>query len=146
VCDIIEDTRRNGHRFLLGGDVREQPGYFVPITLVDNPPEDARCVAEEAFGPILPVLKYSDIDEVLRRANASRYGLAASVWGRDEQAAEAVARRIESGVVWVNCIHVLSPHVAMGGMKESGLGVENGVQGLSHYCNTQTVVHAARLS
>lgn len=146
VCDLIEDSRRNGHRFLLGGDVPDQPGYFVPITLIDNPPDDARCVTEEAFGPILPVLKYSDIDEVLRRANASRYGLAASVWGSDEQAAEAVARRIESGVVWVNCIHVLSPHVAMGGMKESGLGVENGVQGLSHYCNTQTVVHAGRLS
>lgn len=144
VCDLIDDTRRQGHRFLLGGTVPQQAGYFVPITIVDNPPDDARCVVEEPFGPILPVLKYSTIDEVIQRANASRYGLASSVWGRDEQAAAAVGRRLEAGVVWINCIHLLSPHVPMGGVKESGLGVENGAQGLAHYCNLQTLVQHAQ--
>ncbi|UUZ68807.1 aldehyde dehydrogenase family protein [Polaromonas sp. P2-4] len=92
----------------------KQAGYFVPVTIVDNPPDDSRCVVEEAFGPVLPVLKYSTVDEVIQRANASPYGLAASVWGRDAEAALAVGRRIESGVVWINQIHVLSPKVPMG--------------------------------
>lgn len=141
VCDLIEDSRRLGHSFLLGGEVPKQAGYFVPVTIVDNPPDDSRCVVEEAFGPVLPVLKYSTVDEVIQRANASPYGLAASVWGRDAEAALAVGRRIESGVVWINQIHVLGPNVPMSGMKQSGFGVENGVLGLSHYCNLQTIVH-----
>lgn len=140
VCDLIEDSRKQGHRFLLGGTVPNRTGYFVPVTLIDNPPDNARCVVEEAFGPVLPVLKYSSIDEVVRRANTSDYGLGASVWGRDAKAALVVGQRIESGVVWINQVHVLAPTIPMGGMKQSGLGVENGVPGLTHYCNLQTVV------
>lgn len=143
VRDLIDDSRRAGHRFLLGGEVPDGPGYFVPVTLIDNPPDDARCVVEEAFGPVLPVLKYHSIDEVIARANASNYGLAASVWGRDEQAATDVGRRLEAGVLWINCIHLLSPAVPMGGIKQSGLGVENGPEGLAHYCNLQTIVQRA---
>lgn len=143
VRDLINDSRRAGHRFLLGGEVQEGPGFFVPVTLVDNPPDDARCVVEEAFGPVLPVLKYHGIDEVIARANASNYGLAASVWGRDEQAAADVGRRLEAGVVWINCIHLLSPAIPMGGIKQSGIGVENGPEGLAHYCNLQTIVQRA---
>lgn len=140
VCDLIDDSRKQGYRFLLGGAMPQQTGYFVPITIVDNPPDNARCVVEEPFGPILPILKYSTLDEVVMRANASRYGLASSVWGRDEQAAADVGRRLDAGVVWINCIHLLSPTIPMGGVKESGLGVENGAQGLAHYCNLQTLV------
>lgn len=140
VCDLIEDSRKQGYRFLLGGTVPKRAGYFVPVTIIDNPPDDSRCVMEEAFGPVLPVLKYNSIDEVVQRANASCYGLGASVWGRNAEEALAVGQRIESGVVWINQIHVLTPNVPMGGMKQSGLGVENGVLGLAHYCNLQTVV------
>lgn len=140
VRDLIDDSRRAGHRFLLGGEVQDGPGYFIPVTLIDNPPDDARCVVEEAFGPILPILKYHSVNEVIARANASHYGLASSVWGRDEQAAADVGRRLEAGVVWVNCIHQMSPAVPMGGVKQSGLGVENGSEGLAHYCNLQTIV------
>ncbi len=143
VCALIEDSRRAGHRFLLGGEVPGGPGYFVPVTLIDNPPDDARCVVEEAFGPVLPILKYRTVDEAIARANASPYGLAASVWGRDADEALRVARRIDSGVVWINQIHVLAPQVPMAGMKQSGLGVENGQLGLTHYCNLQTVVQRA---
>jgi acyl-CoA reductase-like NAD-dependent aldehyde dehydrogenase len=143
VRDLIDESRRAGHRFLLGGEVQDGPGYFVPVTLIDNPPDDARCVVEEAFGPVLPVLKYHRIDEVITRANASNYGLASSVWGRDEQAAADVGRRLEAGVVWINCIHQMSPAIPMGGVKQSGLGVENGPEGLAHYCNLQTIVQRA---
>jgi len=80
----------------------------VPITIIDNPPEDSRVVREEAFGPILPLLKFDNIDDVISRANDTDYGLAASVWGKDIAAARAVAERIEAGTVWVNEIHSFS--------------------------------------
>lgn len=140
VCDLIEASRRQGLRFLAGGTIPVGAGYFIPVTLIDNPPDDARCVVEEAFGPVLPLLKYSDIDEVVARANRTEYGLAASVWGRDLVQAEAVARRLEAGTVWINQIHVFAPGIAFGGHKQSGIGIENALDGLSEYTNLQTVM------
>ncbi len=140
VCDLLEDSRRAGHRFLIGGEVASGPGFFIPVTLIDNPPEDSRCVAEEAFGPVLPLLKYRDLDDVIARANDTPYGLAASVWGRDLDAAERVARRIEAGTVWINQAHVFSPGFAFGGHKQSGLGIENSLHGLAEYTNMQTLM------
>lgn len=139
VRDLIDDARRTRVRFLLGGDVPEGRGYFVPITILDNPPDTARSVREEAFGPVLPLLSYRDVDEVVRRANDSEYGLGASVWSADVQAARAVAERLECGTVWINHIHALSPMVAFGGHKQSGLGVENSLQGLLEYTNARTI-------
>jgi len=140
VRDLLEDSRQQGHRFLLGGDIEDRPGYFIPVTLIDNPPESARCVVEEAFGPVLPLLKYRDIEEVIARANNTPYGLAASVWGRDLVEAERVARRIEAGTVWINQAHVFSPDIAFGGHKQSGMGIENSLHGLAEYTNMQTVM------
>jgi acyl-CoA reductase-like NAD-dependent aldehyde dehydrogenase len=140
VCDLLEDSRRAGHRFLIGGEVGSGPGFFIPVTLIDNPPEDSRCVVEEAFGPVLPLLKYRDLDDVIARANDTPYGLAASVWGRDVEAAERVARRIEAGTVWINQAHVFSPGFAFGGHKQSGLGIENSLHGLAEYTNMQTLM------
>jgi acyl-CoA reductase-like NAD-dependent aldehyde dehydrogenase len=140
VCDLLEDSRRAGHRFLIGGEVGSGLGFFIPVTLIDNPPEDSRCVAEEAFGPVLPLLKYRDLDDVIARANNTPYGLAASVWGRDLDAAERVARRIEAGTVWINQAHVFSPGFAFGGHKQSGLGIENSLHGLAEYTNMQTLM------
>ncbi len=139
VRDLIEDARRTGVRFLLGGDIPEGQGYFIPVTILDNPPDNARSVLEEAFGPVLPLLSYRDVDEVVRRANDSEYGLGASVWSRDVEAARAIASRLECGTVWVNHIHALSPHVAFGGHKQSGVGVENSLLGLLEYTNTQSI-------
>ncbi|WP_310227365.1 aldehyde dehydrogenase family protein [Sphingobium xenophagum] len=144
--ELLADAKENGLNFLLGGEVSDQPGFFVPITIIDNPPEDSRVVAEEAFGPILPLLKFDDIDDVIARANDTDYGLAASVWGKDVQQAEAIARRIEAGTVWINEIHSFSPHVAFGGHKQSGLGIENSLDGLAEYTNTQTVVTRDQLA
>jgi aldehyde dehydrogenase (NAD+) len=108
--------------------------------MLDNPPEDSRIVQEEQFGPVLPLIKFSDADQVVARANATEYGLGGSVWGKDEDKALEIAERIASGTVWVNETQHLSPMAAFGGMKQSGLGVEGGVEGLLEYTNTQTIV------
>jgi acyl-CoA reductase-like NAD-dependent aldehyde dehydrogenase len=136
---LIADSHASGHRFLIGGDVPDGPGFFIPVTIVDNPPEDSRVVQEEAFGPVLPLLRFDDVDEVVRRANATIYGLAASVWSADVVAAAAIAQRLEAGTVWINEMQNLSPFATFGGHKQSGLGAENGIDGLMEYTNPQTV-------
>ena len=136
---LVADSRSNGHRFLTGGEPAPGRGYFFPVTLIDNPPDDARVVCEEAFGPILPLLRYRSVDEAVARANASEYGLGASVWARDASVGEGVAQRLQAGTVWVNEIHSLSPHKPVAGHKQSGIGVENGVEGLLEYTVPQTI-------
>jgi aldehyde dehydrogenase (NAD+) len=140
VLDLIRDARDRGYSFVQGSDLSDLPGYFIPITIIDNPPEDSRIVQEEQFGPVLPLIKFDDYDDVIARANASPYGLGASVWGADSEAAFDIARQIQSGTVWVNEVRHLSPSVAFGGLKHSGLGVEGGEEGLLEYTNAQTLV------
>ena len=140
VLDLIADARDKGYTFLLGGEKADVPGYFVPVTIIDNPPEDARIVQEEQFGPVLPLLRFDDYDDVVRRANATDYGLGGSVWGADEDKALAIAQRIASGTVWVNETQHLTPTAAFGGMKQSGVGVEGGIEGLLEYTNAQTII------
>lgn len=137
---LLAEAREEGHRFMLGGEVGNGPGFFVPITIIDNPPEDSRVVVEEAFGPVLPLLRFKDVEDVIRRANATDYGLAASVWSRDTVKARAIAERLEAGTVWINEVHSFSPHVAFGGHKQSGIGIENALEGLAEYTNAQTIV------
>jgi acyl-CoA reductase-like NAD-dependent aldehyde dehydrogenase len=140
VQDLLADTRSLGAPVLTGGEASPGPGYFIPVTLIDNPPEDSRVVVEEAFGPVLPLLRFSDIDDVVARANDTPYGLAASVWSADTEKARAIARRIEAGTVWINEVHVFGPHIAFGGHKHSGIGVENALDGLAEYTNPQTII------
>jgi acyl-CoA reductase-like NAD-dependent aldehyde dehydrogenase len=140
VNDLIASAKKDGLRFLLGGEPQNGPGYFVPVTIIDNPPEDARVVVEEAFGPVLPLLKFRDTDDVIRRANHSDYGLGASVWSRDVEKAKSIAQQLECGNVWINSVQWLSPHAAYGGHKQSGIGVEHALEGLLEYTNTQTIV------
>ena len=140
VSNLLHDSVAEGHRVLLGGAPADKRGYFIPITLIDNPPDDSRCVVEEAFGPVLPIMKYRDVDDVIRRANDTEYGLAASVWSADVRKAQDIARRLEAGTVWINQIHVFGPDIAFGGHKQSGMGIENSLHGLSEYCNMQTIM------
>jgi acyl-CoA reductase-like NAD-dependent aldehyde dehydrogenase len=140
VLEYFDDSARNGYRFALGGEVdRDAKGWFIPVTLVDNPPESSRVVAEEPFGPILPVLKWKDEEDVVKRANDTRYGLGASVWGRDLAAVQRIGARLQAGTVWLNEVHQYSPYQAFGGHKESGLGCENSLHGLVEYTNWQTI-------
>ncbi|KAI4619333.1 uncharacterized protein J4E87_007583 [Alternaria ethzedia] len=116
-----------------------QTGYYITPTIIDNPPEDSRIVQEEPFGPIVPLLKWSNEDDVIDRANALRTGLGASVWSKDITRAEGMARRLEAGSVWVNSHFDVDPRVPFGGHKESGVGMEWGMEGLKHYTNSRSL-------
>ncbi|MBP6379747.1 MAG: aldehyde dehydrogenase family protein [Sphingorhabdus sp.] len=144
VLDLIRDAKEHGYTFLMGGEKSDVPGYFIPVTILDNPPENSRIVQEEQFGPVLPLLKFDNYDDVVARANATEYGLGGSIWGNDEDKAFEIAKRIQSGTVWVNEVQHLSPTAAFGGVKQSGLGVEGGEEGLLEYTNAQTLVRKKR--
>ena len=139
VCDLLQDCKSQGYTILAGGDLPGGEGWFVPATVIDNPPDDARIVREEPFGPVVPLLKFSAEDEAVARANATDFGLAGSVWTRDEARGRALARRLRTGTVWINTIQKPSPHAPMSGHKSSGFGVENGIEGLRAYTITQTI-------
>ena len=139
VMDLLDDAKANQLTLIQGAAIPDNGGYFVPVTIVDNPPEDSRVVQEEAFGPILPMLKFSDIDDVIDRANASDYGLAGAVWSKDTAVAVDIARRMETGTVWINQNLNLRPDTPFGGHKHSGAGVENGMEGLLEYMAPQAV-------
>lgn len=140
VIEYFDDCRKQGYRFAVGGEIdRKAKGWFIPVTLVDNPPEHARIVTEEPFGPILPVLKWKDEADVIRRANDTVYGLGASVWGADLEAVQRIGAQLDAGTVWLNEIHQYSPHQAFGGHKQSGIGCENSVHGLMEYTNWHTI-------
>mgnify|MGYP001346123721 CR=1 FL=1 len=128
---------------IAGGEIIDRAGYFLRPTIVRDVTDGDEIVDEEQFGPILPVIRYSDIDDVVARANASPYGLGASVWSRDLDRAVAVADRIESGSVWVNQHIAIGPHIPMAGVKSSGLGVEQSEEGLAEYTQL-SVINVAR--
>ena len=139
VLELIQDAKDNGYDFLIGGNASDVPGYFVPITIIDNPPENSRIVQEEQFGPVLPLLKFDNLEDVITRANDSEYGLGASIWTDDIVRAQEIATQLQAGTVWINETQHLSPHAAFGGFKQSGVGVENGQEGLMEFCQAQTV-------
>ncbi len=139
VMDLLDDARANQLTLIQGAAIPDNGGYFVPVTIVDNPPESSRVVQEEAFGPILPMLKFSEIDAVIERANATDYGLAGAVWSKDVDKAVEIARRMETGTVWINQNLNLRPDTPFGGHKQSGAGVENGMEGLLEYMAPQAV-------
>jgi acyl-CoA reductase-like NAD-dependent aldehyde dehydrogenase len=136
---LIADAEASGLTLLRGAEVPDGPGYFIPLTLVDNPPEDAPVVQEEAFGPVLPLLRFTDTDVVIARANDSDYGLAGSVWSRDVAAALDVAARMDTGSVWINQNRQVAAHVPFSGFKQSGFGVENGREGLLEFTQTKAI-------
>ena len=143
VKELMADAKASGLNFLSGGDVDEgRAGYFLPVTLIDNPPENSRVVQEEAFGPVLPLIKYRDLNDVIARANDSPYGLGGTVWATDIAAARAVAERLETGSVTINGPTSPSPLAPFAGHKQSGLGAENGRDGLLAYTNPKTITIA----
>lgn len=141
VRSFLDDIKANGYKVVLGGEVDEsRPGYFIPVTVLDNPPESSMIVQQEQFGPIVPIIAYDDVDDVVARANDSPFGLGGSVWGRDTQAAVAVANRLETGMVWVNEIHTQGVDIPFGGHKQSGIGTEHGHEGRLLFTNPKTVL------
>ncbi len=136
---ILEDTKKSGARILCGGEVPEGEGYFFPPTLVTDIDEQSRLVQEEQFGPIVPILKFSDVEDAIRRANDTRYGLSASVWTNDLERGKAIAERLEVGTAWVNQHRATSAFVPFGGAKESGLGRQYSIVGLKGYMEPEVI-------
>lgn len=133
------DAAREEGTIVAGGEVMERAGYFIRPTIVRDVTDGDRIVDEEQFGPILPLIRFEDVEDVIARANASDYGLGGSVWSKDVARAADIASRIESGQVWVNQHIAIGPHIPMAGFKSSGLGVEQSVEGLAEYTQTQVV-------
>ena len=140
VCELIQDAKDKGYKFLTGGDVDPSgTGYYVPITILDNPPEDARIVAEEQFGPVMPLMKFASVEEAIERANNSEYGLAGAVWTKDTDKGVEIAEQLETGTVWVNEYMHISPLAPFGGHKQSGIGAEYGIDGLKEFTYPQVI-------
>lgn len=144
LCSLLQDAAESG-TVIAGGAPLDREGYFIAPTIVRDLPEDARLVREEQFGPVLPVLSYDDIDEVIARANASEFGLGGTVWGQDLARACAVAERIDSGTVWVNQHLAIEPDIPFRGARQSGLGGELGQDGLHEYTQAH-IVNAIELA
>src|SRR5262245_28202689 len=142
VKGYIEDGRRKG-TIVAGGGVLEREGYFVQPTIVRDISDDAALVREEQFGPVLPVLRYSDIDDAIARANDTDFGLGGSVWSSDRERAFGVASRIEAGTVWVNKHLDLGPDTPYAGAKQSGIGTELGREGLEEFTQA-TIINVAK--
>lgn len=140
VRTYFDDIVNEGLHPVLGGTNENRiKGYFITPTIIDNPPDDSRIVREEAFGPIVPVLKWTDSEDVVARVNDSEMGLGASVWSRDVERAERMARQLDVGSAWVNMHFEVQAHVPFGGHKASGIGTEWGLAGLKQWCNSQSL-------
>jgi acyl-CoA reductase-like NAD-dependent aldehyde dehydrogenase len=140
VRDLVEDAKAKGGRVLTGGAPMDRPGYFYPITLVADVADGIPLVDEEQFGPALPIIRYSDIDEVIERANRNPFGLGGSVWSSDPEKAKQYALKLECGSVWINKHGAIQPNAPFGGVKQSGVGVEFGTEGLKEFTTVQTVL------
>ncbi|MGV1756754.1 aldehyde dehydrogenase family protein [Rhizobium sp. A22-96] len=140
VRELVDDARAHGGRILTGGAPMDRPGYFYPITLVADVDHGVRLVDEEQFGPALPIIRYSDIDEVIARANQNPAGLGGSVWSADAEKAKHYAMQLECGSVWINKHGTIQPNAPFGGVKQSGIGVEFGAEGLKEFTTIQTVL------
>ena len=134
----LADAHGSG-RVIAGGHALERDGFFIAPTVVRDIPDDAKLVAEEQFGPVIPVLSYDSLDDAIARINASEYGLGGTVWTSDPAAGEAVARRIESGTVWVNRHLSLPFDIPFGGAKQSGIGRQQGIEGLEEFTQARVV-------
>ncbi|MBN9534051.1 MAG: aldehyde dehydrogenase family protein [Alphaproteobacteria bacterium] len=142
VKEILADAKKHG-TIIAGGEVPDRPGYFIKPTIVRDITDGTRLVDEEQFGPVLPVIKYSDPEDAVARANASPYGLGGSIWSTDLDKAYALANQMNSGTVWVNKHADLAPNIPFGGAGQSGLGSELGEEGLAEFTQVQ-VINVAR--
>ncbi|MEZ4983628.1 MAG: aldehyde dehydrogenase family protein [Saprospiraceae bacterium] len=139
VKELVEDAKAHGATIIRGGTPLAGKGYFYPITLVGGLDNGHRLVDEEQFGPVLPIIKYKTIEEAIQKANDTKTGLGASVWSDNPEQAAWVASQIESGTVWINQHGAIHPMVPFGGVKDSGYGVEFGLDGLKALTQPQII-------
>lgn len=124
---------------VIGGETLDRPGYFIRPAIVRDIDDDASIVREEQFGPVLPVLRYSDLDDAIARANDTDQGLGGTVWGNDKTRALDVAGRLQTGMVWINSHMNINPFIPMGGAKQSGMGQELGQGGLEEFTQRRLI-------
>ncbi|WP_018680589.1 aldehyde dehydrogenase family protein [Actinokineospora enzanensis] len=139
VADLVSSAVAAGARVAAGGRRLDGAGRFHAPTVLADVRAGMVVVDEEQFGPVLPVLPYTDLDEAIAAANSTSYGLGASVWGADIDRAHEIAGRLEAGTVWVNGHAELGPDQPYAGLKHSGLGVEGGTEGLHGYTAPRVV-------
>jgi aldehyde dehydrogenase (NAD+) len=139
ILSYIDVGQREGATLFTGGHRHGARGYFVEPTIFDNVQDKMAIARDEIFGPVVGVLPFRSVDEVIQRANDTYYGLAAGIWTKDLDKAHRYAREVKAGTVWVNCYHVVEPTTPFGGFKMSGQGRENGEAALEHYTETKTV-------
>ena len=128
-----------GARCVTGGERALAKGYYIKPTVFGDVKDEMAIATDEIFGPVVSVFRFEDLDEVVRRANDTRFGLAAAVWTRDISRAHAIADKVKAGTVWVNCYNVVDPAAPFGGFKMSGIGRELGEKALDHYTEIKTV-------
>jgi acyl-CoA reductase-like NAD-dependent aldehyde dehydrogenase len=138
VKGFLDEAKRYGNIVAEGG-VLPRKGYFIAPTIVRDILDDSRLVSEEQFGPVVPVLRYNDLDDAIARANDTDYGLGCTVWSSNPERALDVARRVDAGVVWINKHLDLPPDIPMGGAKQSGMGVELGQEGLEEFTQAKII-------
>ncbi len=142
VLGYIEAGKKDGAKLVAGGarvTVDGGKGFFIEPTIFGDVKNDMTIAREEIFGPVLAVLTFDDVDEVIEQANSNPYGLAAAVWTRDVKKAHSVSRRLKAGTVWINTYGLMDASLPFGGYKSSGFGRELGSKALEHYTETKTV-------
>jgi aldehyde dehydrogenase (NAD+) len=139
ILGYVDLGQKQGATLLTGGQRIGTKGFFVEPTIFDNVRDDMSIAKDEIFGPVVSVLPFKSLDEVIGRANSTYYGLAAAVWTKDIDKAHRYAREVKAGTVWVNCYHVVDTTTPFGGFKMSGQGRENGEAALEHYTELKTV-------
>jgi acyl-CoA reductase-like NAD-dependent aldehyde dehydrogenase len=138
VRSLMEQTHRDG-KYIAGGDVGDGKGYFIRPSIVRDIADDARLVREEQFGPVVPVLRYKNVDDAIARANSTTYGLGGTVWSADPERGLDVAMKIDSGIMWVNQHMNIHMDIPAGGSKQSGIGAELGLEGLAEFTQNHVV-------
>ncbi|HZC83718.1 MAG TPA: aldehyde dehydrogenase family protein, partial [Rubrobacter sp.] len=140
VADQLQEAVDKGAKVAYQGETNGDRGYFFAPAIIENAPHDSRVVREETFGPLLPVFKVKDINEAIKLANDSSYGLGSSIWTYNVKYIHKAAQEVEAGMTWVNQIHYGYDELPFGGVKESGIGREHGKEAIEHYLEQKSVV------
>ncbi|NIB38379.1 aldehyde dehydrogenase family protein [Pseudomaricurvus alkylphenolicus] len=138
VCAYIADAKAHGN-VIAGGTIPEGPGFILPLTVVRDIEDGTAVVDEEPFGPILPIIRYTDLEDAIKCANGSEFGLGGSVWSSNIERAQAVAARLECGSSWINQHAAFAPNIPFPTCKQSGVGVEWGSEGIEEFTRVQVI-------